>query len=156
LHRREFLKGLGIAGIAVVTPSLVLPKPRTIISPEATLFLPPPSGWVLAGERLETLVGLAQADARRMVKVSALNGEFPSGTVLTLQRKSVDMDGNEYLVSLQKVVVGTPQANVLFSTVDRAADGLEVLIAGSTNVRTVRLHEQPGWAGDFERWVRIG
>jgi hypothetical protein len=149
LSRRTFLKGLGLTGIAVAVPSLILPKPRTIISPDATLFLPPAEGW-LAGERsLDKVVEeiYAPRGRRSVTLYSAIGQGFPEGTMLTLQHVG------DQITNLGQVVVGAPVSRVVLNTASRATYGLQVVVSHGDERRVVHLHDQSGWAGDFERHV---
>jgi hypothetical protein len=46
MHRRDFLRAVMTAGVAVVTTPLILPKISTALAePERRFFLPPSNGW---------------------------------------------------------------------------------------------------------------
>lgn len=162
LSRRSFLKVIGgTAAVAVVAPALILPKPRTIISPDATLFLPPPGGWL--PQQIDALASSGGAPAyfdpvvQRSITV---NGRFTMPLLWTLWTN--DADGAQRQMG-QMITPAGETSNVSFIA-SRSARGLYLTAARLPTIEEVRVTSAPhapslvrdfefrdDWAGDFVR-----
>lgn len=152
LNRRSFLKLAGIGGVAVVAPRLILPPARTILSPDATIFLPPAGGsWLPTAE---VVARWMVAEQNRFTRTVTLNGTFPSGTLATLTSERYDAQGRAAIITLGNMLLREEAGTLVFSDVPADAGTLAVTInsnlAQPTN-RGQRYVFHNSWRGDFVR-----
>lgn len=154
--RRSFLKFMGGAtAIAVVAPSLLLPKPRAVVSPDATIFLPPPGGW--RPQDMQSLPPPVDDYQRGPGRMITLQGEFEPNLLATLWRH--DSDGNRYVLGQRLIVPMTGSDTVVFDGVPSSARGLEVTfarLADNSPEFSKSYTFSDDWRGDFTQHVHMG
>lgn len=157
LSRRSFLKFAGITGIAVAAPALIMPPVRTILRPDATIFLPPEGGW-LATPSTEAVASQMIANANTFTRTVTLNGKFPAGSIATLTKDRYDFHGNYELVTLSQMVLSDDAASLVFEEVPAEARGLAVTIntdLGQPTNHGQRYAFRDDWCGDFVRNIEL-